>query len=303
MELADTGVEKQNYNAFERFMFLMIPILFVIVLLGVLLALFDADFRNKALQVGGNVPILKDVLPEPKVTGNSMDDDSIRTIKMTEKIDELEAELAAVKSELAAANAASATQEQTVKGLEDENAQLKQLSEEQLLESEQYTAKIDELASMFSDMTPSKAAPIVQNMNIDEIVLLFASMRSDDRVRIMEKMDPKIAAEATMKLKDNTSVKDLQIAALQARLDEQSDTPETPVSSTLNQDQLSATFESMNAKSAAEMLLKMKDISPSKVIRVLNSVSNEARSGILTEMSNSDEAATATIVTKLMAGS
>ncbi|MDF2834873.1 MAG: hypothetical protein K0Q63_513 [Paenibacillus sp.] len=301
--MAETGVEKQNYNAFERFMFLMIPILFVIVLLGVLYAMFDVEFRNRALQVGNSIPVLKEVLPEPKVSGSMMDDDSIRNIKMTEKIEELEAELATVKSELAAATASAATQEQAAKGLADENAQLKQLTEQELLEAEQYAAKIEELSDMFAKMTPSKAAPIVQNMNTDEIVLLFASMRSDDRVKIMEKMDPKIAAEATMKLKDNVSVKDLQIAALQARLDEQEGAAETPVSSTLNQEQLSATFESMNAKNAGEMLLKMKDISPSKVIRILNSVSNTARSGILAEMSSIDEAATATIVTKLMAGS
>ncbi|MHA6484398.1 MotE family protein [Paenibacillus sp. strain BS8-2] len=301
--MAETGVEKQNYNAFERFMFLMIPILFVIVLLGVLYAMFDMEFRNKALEVGNSIPVLKEVLPEPKVSGSMMDDESIRNIKMTEKIEELEAELSTLKTELAAATETTAAQEQTVKGLEDENAQLKQLTESELLESEQYTAKIEELSSMFAKMTPSKAAPIVQNMNIDEIVLLFASMRSDDRVKIMEKMDPKIAAEATMKLKDNVSVKDLQIAALQTRLNESAGSDETPVSATLNQEQLSATFETMDAKSAGEMLLKMKDISPSKVIRILNSVSNTARSGILTEMSGIDEAATATIVTKLMAGS
>src|SRR5690606_28236357 len=258
--------------------------------------IFDDGFRNRVLQVGNNIPVLKEVLPEPKSTNSSMDDETIRSVKMTEKIEQLEAELATVKSELAAAAASTAAQEQAVKGLEDENAQLKQLTEQELLEAEQYTAKIEELASMFSKMTPSKAAPIVQNMNIDEIVLLFASMRSDDRVKIMEKMDPKIAAEATMKLKDNVGVKDLQIAALQARLDEQAGSEDTAVASTLNQEQLSATFEAMDAKSAGEMLLKMKDISPSKVIRILNSVSNSARSSILTEMSKLDEAATASIV-------
>lgn len=301
--MAETGVEKQNYNAFERFMFMMIPILFVIVLLGVLYAIFNDGFRNRVLEVGNNIPVLKEVLPEPKSTDSMMNDEAIRNVKMTEKIEQLEAELGAVKSELEAAAAASAAHEQAVKGLEDENTQLKQLTEQEQLEAEQYTAKIEELASMFSKMTPSKAAPIVQNMNIDEIVLLFSSMRSDDRVKIMEKMNPKIAAEATMKLKDNVTVKDLQIAALQARLDEQADAVETTVSSTLNQEQLGATFEAMNAKSAGEMLLKMKDISPSKVVRILNSVSDTARSGILAEMSRIDEAATARIVTTLMAGS
>ncbi|WP_238188978.1 MotE family protein [Paenibacillus sp. L3-i20] len=302
MELADTGYEKQGYSGFERFMFMMVPIIFVIVLLLVLLSLFDVDFRNQALQLGQSVPVLKNVLPEPKVAGNSMDDNGIRSIKMTEKIKELETELAAVKSELAAANSTTDSQSQAVKGLQDENATLKKLNEDKQLDSEQYSAKITELASMFSKMTPGKAAPIVQNMEMDEVVLLFSSMRPDDRVRIMEKMDPKIAADATMKMKDSESVKDMQIAALQARLDKEEVNNNKPVSSTLDPDQLSATFSAMDAKSAGEMLIKMMDISPSKVLRILNSVNDATRSSILTEMSNIDEAATANIMTKLMSG-
>ncbi|GKU78627.1 hypothetical protein L3i20_v230240 [Paenibacillus sp. L3-i20] len=300
--MADTGYEKQGYSGFERFMFMMVPIIFVIVLLLVLLSLFDVDFRNQALQLGQSVPVLKNVLPEPKVAGNSMDDNGIRSIKMTEKIKELETELAAVKSELAAANSTTDSQSQAVKGLQDENATLKKLNEDKQLDSEQYSAKITELASMFSKMTPGKAAPIVQNMEMDEVVLLFSSMRPDDRVRIMEKMDPKIAADATMKMKDSESVKDMQIAALQARLDKEEVNNNKPVSSTLDPDQLSATFSAMDAKSAGEMLIKMMDISPSKVLRILNSVNDATRSSILTEMSNIDEAATANIMTKLMSG-
>lgn len=301
--MADTSTEKQSYSAFERFLFMMVPILFVIVLLGVLLYFLDADIRNRVQQVGQSIPIIKNVLPEPKVEGNSMDDSSIRALKMMEKIEELEAELATVKGELATASEASGTQEQAVKDLQDENAQLKLLGEEQLLEDEQYTAKISELASMFSKMTPSKAAPIVQSMTPDEIVLLFSAMRSDDRVKIMEKMDPKIAAEATMKLKDNRSAKDLQIAALQARLDQQGETDGDNISSTLSQEQLSATFTAMSAASAGELLIKMIEVSPSKVIRILNAVGDSTRSSILSEMSKLDQAATASMVSRLMPGS
>ncbi|MBH5316640.1 MgtE protein [Paenibacillus sp. GSMTC-2017] len=301
--MADTGFEKQGYSGFERFMFMMVPIIFVVVLLFVLLSLFDVDFRNKALQVGQSVPVLKNVLPEPKVAGNSMDDNQIRSIKMTEKIKELETELAAAKSELETAKSTTDSQTQTVKGLQEENTSLKKLNEDKQLDGEQYSAKITELASMFSKMAPSKAAPIVQNMELDEVVLLFSAMRPDDRVRIMEKMDPKIAADATMKMKDSEGVKDMQIAALQARLDKEEDNTDKPVSSTLDPDQLSATFSAMDAKSAGEMLIKMMEISPSKVLRILNSVNDATRSSILTEMSNIDEAAAASIMTKLMSGS
>lgn len=301
--MAETEVEKQGYGFFERLMIIFVPVLFVIVLLLVLMTLFDVDFRNKALELGNSVPVLKNVLPEPKVAGNSMDDDQIRSIKMTEKIEQLEAELTALKSELAEANAGKQNLESEVKDLQDENARLKRLSEEEQLEDEQYTAKIGELAGMFARMSPGKAAPIVQNMEPEEIVLLFSAMSPDDRVRIMEKMNPQIAAEAAMKLKDNVPAKDMQLAALQARLDKQAEGSEAASSSTLDEQQLNATFSAMDAKSAGQMLINMMAISPSKVLRILNSVDNAARSAILTEMSKLDEKAAAQIVTKMMPGS
>lgn len=304
MKLANVDAEK-GYNGFERFMFVMVPILFVIVLLGVLLTLFDADFRNRALQFGQSIPVINNVLPEPKVEGNSLDDDQIRGIKMSEKIEELETELAAVKQELAEATSTKETQETAVKDLQDENAMLKQQTEEKKLEDEQYAAKITELASMFTKMTPSKAAPIVQNMTTDEIVLLFSSMRAEDRVRILEKMDPAIAAEVTVEMKDSESAKDMQIAALQSQIDKLKEEIGTdkPVSSTLDQDQLGATFSSMDPQSAGEMLVQMMDISPSKVLRILSSVNDATRSSILAEMSAIDEEAAAEIMSKLMTGS
>lgn len=301
--MADTNDETQKYNGFERFMFLMIPILVVIVLLGVMLYVTNSDFRNRTLEVGQNIPVLKNVLPKPESMGDTTDDASVRSVKLNEKIDELETELLSLKSELAAANQSKETQEQSIKDLEDENAQLKLANEEGLLEDEQYAAKISELASMFTKMTPSKAAPIVQNMTVDEMVLLFSAMRVDDRVRIMEKMDAGIAAEATVKMKDAVKAKDLQIAALQSRLDEASQPTETTVSSTLDQNQLSATFGAMNAASAGELLIKMIEVSPSKVMRILNSVSDSARSSILSEMSKIDQTATANMMSRLMSGS
>lgn len=303
MELAGLDNEKQGYSTLERIMFLMTPILFAIVLLGVLYTLFNIDFRNKMLEAGNSVPFLKDVLPEPKVAGGSLNDDALKTTNMSAKIADLQAQLTAIESELAAAKQSKTALEQEVKDLESDNSQLKNVNDEQLLEDEEYEAKIQELASMFSKITPSKAAPILQSMTLEEIVLVFANMRSDDRVRIMEKMNPQTAADAAMMLKDNVKTKDLQIAALQAKLNAQK-TPETKkATSVLDQGQLSATFTAMDPKSAAELLIKMVEVSPSKVLRILNAVDDQSRSAILAEMSGISEATTAQLVSKLMTGS
>lgn len=301
--MAGTDNEKQGYSTLERIMFLMTPILFAIVLLGVLYTLFDNDFRNKILEAGNSVPFLKDVLPEPKVAGGALNDEGLKTANMSAKIADLQAQLTSIESELAAANQTKSTLEQEVKELQNDNTQLKSVNDVELLEDEEYQAKIQELATMFSKITPSKAAPILQSMTLEEMVLVFANMRSDDRVRIMEKMNPQTAADAAMMLKDNVKAKDLQIAALQAKLDAQKATVAKPASSVLDQEQLAATFTAMDAKSAAELLVKMIDVSPSKVLRILNAVDNQTRSGILAQMSSINEKATAQLVAKLMSGS
>ncbi|WP_141500776.1 MgtE protein [Paenibacillus luteus] len=301
--MAGTDNEKQGYSTLERIMFLMTPILFAIVLLGVLYTLFDNDFRNKILEAGNSVPFLKDVLPEPKVAGGALNDEGLKTANMSAKIADLQAQLTSIESELAAANQTKSTLEQEVKELQSDNTQLKSVNDVELLEDEEYQAKIQELATMFSKITPSKAAPILQSMTLEEMVLVFANMRSDDRVRIMEKMNPQTAADAAMMLKDNVKAKDLQIAALQAKLDAQKTTVAKPASSVLDQEQLAATFTAMDAKSAAELLVKMIDVSPSKVLRILNAVDNQTRSAILAQMSSINEKATAQLVAKLMSGS
>ncbi|MCA0754037.1 MgtE protein [Paenibacillus sp. N4] len=301
--MAGPEAEKQGYSALERMMFLMTPVLFAVVLLGVLYTLFNNDFRNKMLEAGQSVPFLKDVLPEPDAAGGNLDDEALRNANMSAKLADLQVQLSAIETELAEANQKKTELEQQVANLKQDNSSLKTLTEEQLLEDEQYEAKIQELSSMFSKITPSKAAPILQSMTMEEMVLVFANMRADDRVRIMEKMNPQTAADAAMMLKDNVTAKDMQIAALQSRLESQKSPDTKQASSVLDQEQLGATFAAMDAQSAAELLIKMVDVSPSKVLRILNAVDDTARSAILAEMSGINETTTAQLMAKLMSGS
>ncbi len=52
-------------------------------------------------------------------------------------------------------------------------------------------------------------------MTKNELVLVLGMMKPDERVKVLERMDPAKAAEASILLKDQTSVRDTQIAALQ----------------------------------------------------------------------------------------
>jgi len=300
MELAAPDEEKQEYSFVERLLFFIVPFIFAAVLIVVLLTLLDLDFRQKAIQIGQSIPIVKNLLPEDTSVSTDVDN-KVRADKLSSKIVELESQLATLNEELLVATNVKASQENEINQLKTQNENLKLIEAETKVDDDQYTAKIKELSAMFSKMMPSKAAPIIQSMTLEEAALIFSEMRADDRVKIMEKMNPKVAADVTLKLKDTVTAKDMQIAALQARINELTSTKEDSKPATVSDNDLAASFAAMNAGAAADMLLKLMDVSPSKVLRILNVMANNARSSILAEMSDRNEATTARLVSRLMA--
>ncbi|MFF2089011.1 MgtE protein [Paenibacillus sp. NPDC058174] len=302
--MANADMEKESYNGFERMMFFVTPILFVVVLIGVVYILYNADMRNSMLKLGNSIPVLRNVLPEAKQSTGGANDEQIKSDNMGRKIEDLQAQLTEKENELAQTAQQKTAQEQELKNLQTELDQLTKSSEKKGLEDEQYQAKIQELAGMYGKITPSKAAPILQAMTLEDMVLVLEAMRPDDRVRVMEKMNPKTAADATVMLKDTVPAKDRQIAALQAELKKAqaaANATKQP-SSTLDTAQLNATFSAMDPKSAAQLLIAMADVSPSKVLRILNGVDDNTRSAIVAGMSGINEKLTAQLVSKLMTG-
>lgn len=300
--MAAIDEEKQESSFIERAVFFVTPVLFVIVLVGLLVTFLKEDVRNKAIEIGQDIPIVRNFLPEPSMTVSSTDEE-IKKDNYSKQIVELETQLASLQNELNAAQTKSIEQEETIASLQQqkEEQKVEPVEEQTTVTDEQYTARIQELASMFAKMTPSKAAPIVQSMTLEEIALIFSQMRADDRVRVMEKMTPQVAADVTMLLKDSETAKDLEIAALQSRVEKlQSDTASDSSSNEVSDADLAATFSAMEPTAAAEMLLKMMDVSSSKVLRILKVTGSTARSAILEEMSAINESTTALLVTKLM---
>jgi len=300
--LAAIDEEKQESSFIEKAVFIITPILFVIVLLGLLVTFLDVDIRNKALEIGQDIPVVRNVLPAPSTTAVNSDDE-MKKDKYSERIVELETQLATLQNELNAAQQKTIEQEQTIATLQEKSETISEepVTEPAAITDEQYTARIQELASMFANMTPSKAAPIVQSMTLEEMALLFGNMRADDRVRIMEKMTPKTAADVTMLLKDSETAKDLEIAALQSRVQLlQSENEQESSTNEVSDADLAATFSAMEPSAAADMLLKMMDVSSSKVLRILKVTGSTARSAILEEMTAINETTAALLVTRLM---
>ncbi|MGF9641968.1 MULTISPECIES: magnesium transporter MgtE N-terminal domain-containing protein [Paenibacillus] len=314
----DMDLGKESGGGFERFMFFLIPIVFTIVLVGVLLTLFNMDFRSEMISLGNKIPVVKNWVPEPKdkATQTKEADQKAQSESSEATIQQLKADLAKQTEELKKATAAKTTQDKKVTELQNQVNTLQTQQEQQLQASQQgqagtqttggttnedpYVKQARDLASMYEGMTASKAAPIMENLTTEETVQLLSYMDPANSAKILQKMDAKKAADITMALKNVTPSTDLSVAALQSRLKKDQGTTAGTTSKSLQSTQISSTFASMDKKSGAELILQTYKISPDKALNILNTVDDSTRGSLLQNMSAKDAAQTAKILNKLM---
>lgn len=309
MAVKDTDIEKESGSGWEKFLMISIPIVFTVVLLGVLLTLFNVDIRNNMLELANKIPVVKDWVPDPVLDPEKEKlDESEKQVESAEAtIEKLKSQVAAKETELQAAKEAATTEAKKASDLQaklDETEKAAEAAAAEVPESESdYQKQIKDLAKMYADMSPSKAAPILQNMTNEEMVLLLSAMQSTARTKVLEKMDPKTAADVTMMMKDAKPSGDLALDALQSRLKKETAATTTTTatnSKNLDKTQLSQTFSSMSASSGAKLLLETYKLSPDKTLTILNSVDDATRSQLLENMSTENSAETAKILNRLM---
>jgi flagellar motility protein MotE (MotC chaperone) len=299
--VASADVEKSSYSGFERFLFFVTPILFTAVLLGVLLLMFNPDWRNAALEIGNKVPIVKSILPAPASTSESIvtTDEELTVSNAKTKVDELNAVIVDREALLKQTTEQTTQQKQQITDLQSQIDLLTKANAEKTITSEAYQARITSLADMYSKMTPSKAAPILENLTLDESALVIGNMTETSRAKVLEKMTPQKAADVTMKLKDADTVENREIAALQSRVKEL-ELKAGADSANLDTAELNRTFSAMAPVKAAALLLQMNKTTQSKVLHILGVLDDSPRSAILSAMSDEDKKTTATLINKLM---
>ncbi|WP_405156300.1 MotE family protein [Paenibacillus sp. FSL K6-0108] len=308
MAVKDTDMEKESSGGWEKFLMISIPIVFTVVLLGVLLTLFNVDIRNNLLEVANKIPVVKNWVPDPVLDPEKKElEKSEQQVESAEAtIEKLKAQVNAKETELKAAQEATTTEAKKATDLQkklDDAEKAAEIAAQNPETESDYQKQIKDLAKMYADMSPSKAAPILQNMTNEEMVLLLSSMQSAARTKVLEKMDPKTAADVTMMMKDAKPSGDLALDALQSRLKKETattSTASTTNSKNLDKNQLSQTFASMSASSGAKLLLETYKLSPDKTLTILNSVDDATRSQLLENMSTENSVETAKILNKLM---
>lgn len=196
MELEDEG----SAGKFERFLFLMIPIIFTLVLLGVLLTLFNMDIRNNVLEIANKIPVVEKWVPEPApdpdsdTAGETADDPQAESKEQAASsestIKELKSQLNAQAAQLkqteedkaSEANKAEALQKQ-IDGMKEAAAAVAATEEEE----DPYLKQVTDLAKLYAGMKASKAAPIMENLTTDEMVQIFSVMSNASKTAILEK--------------------------------------------------------------------------------------------------------------------
>lgn len=291
--MAQAEYEKSSYGAFERFIYLfLIPIVFTAILTFVLLSVFDYNVLNTMLKVADKIPVVQNIVPEPKIESDaelgSADAPAL-------SVEELEIKLAQAEADLTKQIDSNGQIELQITELQAEIAALNEQLDTKRQTEEEYLARIQELAGVYSKMNPSKAAPILENLTLHERVLILNEMKQADQINVLEKMEPEMAAEASILLKDQVLVTDTQIAALQERLALHSD-ESTPI---LTNAELAQTFANMTPNSAATLLLEMINVNENQVIEILRAMNVQARSTLLDEITDRSQTQAASISAKL----
>ena len=310
-EFEEEEIEESS-GGFSRFLFFMTPILFTIVLLGVLLALFNMDFRATLMDLGNKIPIVKNWIPDSENTEVDTTEDLTKEEeeqKQKESTDatlkQLKEQVATQEAQLEEANKQATEQANKAKELEEQlNAANEQEAAAQQSEAQEaYQKEVKKLAQLYAGMSASKAAAIFDKLTTEEALQMLSVMSNESKAAILEKMDAQKAADLSIMLKDVNSSEDLAIAALQSRLKKEASNGTGNAQSTstgLSDTQLSQTFASLSADSAAKLIVQTYKISPDKALKILKAVDDSTRSKILDAMMESDEQLSVKIVNQLV---
>ncbi|MEW9697720.1 MotE family protein [Paenibacillus sp. SI8] len=303
--MADTSMEGNSYSALERFLiWFVIPFVFTAVLLFVLLSIFDYDIKSSIQKALHNTPVIGSIVPAPKeksvVTGSGKAQTAEESAKSKdEEISKLNTKVADLEAALKKSDSTTEQKDQSLKDSEAKIADLEEKLKSKTQTEEEYNNQITQLANLYGKMTPSKAAPIMENLTPKEMVLVFSMMKAENRAPILEKMDAKKAAEATIGLKDVIPVRDKQIAALQERLALNGVKDTTKGSTSVSKADLGQTFANMTPKSAANVILEMNKSNPDKVLAILSGMDNASRSKVMSSLSDANKETAAAITAKL----
>lgn len=311
----EMALEEGSGSKAGRILLFAVPILFTIVLVGVLLTLLNPSTRNSVLETANKIPVVGAMLPKPTYTPEQQAAIKKAQQKASDEatIKQLKTQLEQKTAELNATKQKQASAQTEVDSLKKQAEDAKKAQEQAAASAAQQTktdakpsAQVRQLAATYGAMSASKAAPILETLTNEEIAMILNAMGTDQQSAVLQKMTPDKAAKISIMLKNAASPQALETAANAARAaadsaDKASAQPQNnSAGGSLNQTQLAQTFSSMDASSAATLLSQMAKTNQAKVLTILKSVDDTTRSGILSQMAGTDSETAAALANKLI---
>ncbi|WP_027414598.1 magnesium transporter MgtE N-terminal domain-containing protein [Aneurinibacillus terranovensis] len=285
--MKESTEEERSYSKLEWFFYIIfIPILFTLVLSGIIAQMFGYNVVGSLAKMLSSVPVIQKLIPDSAVShpNSSSQKAPTQQDEQAQKLkDELNAKNQEVQNLKNQVNLDQKKMQQNQQQIADAKASA--ATAKQAIDADRQQ-QISGLAKIYTSMSASKAAPIMEKLTPQEAVLVLKSMKSVDASAILAKMDPQKAADLSALLKDTTLTKDADTAALQQRIQNLTGALSKAQKNSSTLPEMVNTFSTMDATSAAKILLSMDKTNENQALAILARMDVQKRSQILSSMTN-----------------
>ncbi|QQE76132.1 MotE family protein [Brevibacillus composti] len=277
--------EEREYSRWEwLFYMIIIPALFATLLGGVFLSFLGVNVLGHVLGWANTVPYVEKLIPDD-YAASSGEDKEANTEKQLQGLQE---EQTKNQQTIASLTQEAEKKDSAIQALEKQVSDLQKLIEDKRTTEEERQKQYQELAKLYSTMSPKNAAAIVENLSLEEAVTVLKKMKADQQAGILAKMDPKKAADISILLKDSVVNKDDDIAALQERVQVLTKALSETRKDSSNIDALINTFSQMPAEDAAAIIRSLMGTNQNRAISILAGMSDDKRASILAAVVKED---------------
>lgn len=198
----ENEVEK-TYGKLEWFLYMIfLPLMFTVILTAILLQFLGYNVKGELLKWGNSIPYVEKVIPgsnpKPKPADSAGEKASQKSEEDQKKITELNQKLEQERDKLAKLEAEAKAKDVEIEKLKRETERMRQQIEAAKKEQDENPKR--EVAQLYTSMSPSKAAPIMAEMPMNEAVKILKLLKQNERSAILAKLEPKMAAEITSEL-------------------------------------------------------------------------------------------------------
>lgn len=188
LKLQNENIEElKSPGIFQKlFYWVLIPLLFGIAVLLVIASFTGTNVFEKAKELTGNLPFVSSQ-EEPT---DSMPIDSQKVVELQAEIQEKEARISQLQTQLDGANAKNQEAQILQEELEYE---IQKLKREQTVARKEFT----EITSAFEKMSAKEAAPILVEMNTGDALKILSQLKAETLSNVLSKMSPENAAKFT----------------------------------------------------------------------------------------------------------